>query len=204
MKRQAKDQELLRLAEAELDGEKAGPAEPLEPEELLPSGQVEVGGRLYPEPTCYACVLMERIATGRLPYELTATERGLYLLWVVLHQQNPAELAALTQRPLAEAELARFAAEHGAGELFCFLEGYLPSAVGRVKKKSPPEAGGLGLVERLLLVARFAGTSVEEVLFRWPARRATAFCRLMTNLHRAGEEFWWRNTPPRSGLETRL
>jgi len=140
MKRESKDRELFRLAGAALDGEEVGTEDAVEPEELIPLGSLEIGGRLYPEPTCYAYVLLERVASGRLPYELTATERALYLLWVVLHQESPAELAALTQRPLAEAELARFAAEHTPGELRAFLEGYLPSASRAVKKKAPPPA----------------------------------------------------------------
>ncbi|OGD78484.1 MAG: hypothetical protein A2Y64_09390 [Candidatus Coatesbacteria bacterium RBG_13_66_14] len=144
MKRESKDRELFRLAGDALDGEVAGPEDAVEPEELLPSGSVEIGGRLYPEPTCYAYVLLERVASGRLPYELTATERALYLLWVVLHQGSPAELAALTQRPLAEAELARFSAEHTPGELRSFLEGYLQSASSAVKKKAPPETPARG------------------------------------------------------------
>lgn len=140
MKREPKERELFRLAGAALDGDDAGTEGAVEPEELLPPGSVEVGGRLYPEPTCYAYVMLERVASGHLPYELTATERALYLLWVVLHQDSPAELAALTQRPLAEAELARFSAEHTPAELTAFLEGYLPSASGAVKKKAPPPA----------------------------------------------------------------
>ncbi|MCX7021137.1 MAG: hypothetical protein NTW26_02470, partial [bacterium] len=140
MKREPKEQDLFRLAGAALDGDDAGTEDAVEPEELLPPGNVEIGGRLYPEPTCYAYVLLERVASGRLPYELTATERALYLLWIVLRQESPAELAALTQRPLAEAELARFAAEHTPAELRAFLEGYLPSASHAVKKKAPTPA----------------------------------------------------------------
>jgi hypothetical protein len=138
MGRESKDRELFRLAGDALDGEDGESPDAVEPEELLPPGVVEIAGRRYPEPTCYAYVMLERVASGHLPYELTATERALYLLWVVLHQESPAELAALTQRPLAEAELARFAADHTPAELTAFLEGYLPSASQAVKKKAPP------------------------------------------------------------------
>jgi hypothetical protein len=59
-------------------------------------------------------------------------------------------------------------------------------------------------VERLSAVARFAGTTIERVLFHWPVRRAVAYSRLMAGLRRAGEKTLWRNTPPRSGLEQRV
>ncbi|OGD78485.1 MAG: hypothetical protein A2Y64_09395 [Candidatus Coatesbacteria bacterium RBG_13_66_14] len=59
-------------------------------------------------------------------------------------------------------------------------------------------------MEKLAAVARFAGTTIERVLFRWPARRAVAYSRLMAGLRRAGERELWRITPPRSGLESRV
>ncbi len=129
-------QELFRLAEAELETENKTTEESVEPEDMLPLGYLEVGGRRYPEPTCYAYILLERVASGRLPYGLTSTERGLYLLWIVLHQNRPADLGALTQRPIPEAELARFAAEYSPEELYLFARTYLPSVVGAVKKKA--------------------------------------------------------------------
>ncbi|HUT98712.1 MAG TPA: hypothetical protein VM054_06515 [bacterium] len=59
-------------------------------------------------------------------------------------------------------------------------------------------------MEKLAAVARFAGTTIERVLFRWPVRRAVAYSRLMADLRRAGERALWRNTPPRSSLESRV
>jgi hypothetical protein len=145
MTSESKQQELFRLAGSELDGEETSTGEAVEPEGLLPVGTVEIGGRVYPEPTCYAYVLLERVASGRLPYELTSTERGLYLLWVVRHQDRPAELAALTQRPITEAELARFATEYSPEELYLFATEYLRRVVGAVKKKAlrPPAIGSV-------------------------------------------------------------
>ena len=129
-------QELFHLAEAELERDAAPEVDEIDPEDLLPLGFIEVGGRRYPEPTCYAYILMERVASGRLPYELTSTERGLYLLWVVRHQNRPADLSALTQRPLPEAELSRFAAGCSPEELYLFTGEYLPLVVRAVKKKA--------------------------------------------------------------------
>ena len=47
MKRETKDRELFRLAGAALDGEDADIQDAVEPEELLPPGSVEIGGRLF-------------------------------------------------------------------------------------------------------------------------------------------------------------
>ncbi|MCK4594733.1 hypothetical protein KAU45_09545, partial [bacterium] len=49
---------------------------------------------------------------------------------------RPADLGALTQRPIPEAELARFAAEYSPEELYLFARTYLSSVVRAVKKKA--------------------------------------------------------------------
>jgi hypothetical protein len=131
-------EELFKRADEALADESASGSEPA-PEDFLTERTVQIGDYRYPEPTCYAYVLLERIARGGLPYELTPTETGLYLLWVVLHQDRPAELAALTQRPLPEAELAAFARRHPPTELYRFTREYLPRALEVVRKKAGAE-----------------------------------------------------------------
>jgi len=135
-------EELFRRADEALLEENERIAEPA-PEDFLDGGVVLIGEYRYPEPTCYAYVLLERVARGGLPYELTPTETGLYLLWIVLHQDAPAELAALTQRPLPETELAVFAREHPPAELYRFTREYLPRALEVVRKKAGAEPARL-------------------------------------------------------------
>ena len=131
-------QELHRRLEQEpLD---APIGEAVAPEEFLPKGYIEVDNYRFPEPTCYAWLLLERVAAGSLPYRLTPTERLLYLLWVVQNQGSPERLAALTQRRLPEGELASFAEKRTAEELTAFATVYLPTVAEQLKKKlTPPQ-----------------------------------------------------------------
>ncbi|MCK4594734.1 hypothetical protein KAU45_09550 [bacterium] len=55
-------------------------------------------------------------------------------------------------------------------------------------------------MEKLGVIARFAGVSIERALFRWPVRKVVAFSRLMMNLQGAEARAFWRSTPPRSSL----
>lgn len=133
-----RSRELFRRAAESLEAEEVmeagGGVETPEPEAFLEDGDIVIEGRSYPEPTCYAYIMLERIATRRLPYELGPTERGLYMLWVVFNQERPAELAALTQRPLPESRLTSFAEAHPPAELHAFLREY-PSRVAEVVRK---------------------------------------------------------------------
>lgn len=137
-------EDLFQRAAEALDNETEEAADGVAPEEFIERGRenggIEIGGLVYPEPSCYAYILLERIAAGRLPYELGPTERGLYLLWTVLNQDSPAELAALSQRPLPESELVRFAAAHPPEELYRFVREYPPRALEVVRKKGSPAA----------------------------------------------------------------
>ncbi len=180
-----------RLVEEPLD---AAEDEPLSPEDFLPKGYIEVGGYRFAEPTCYAWLLLERIAVGGLPYALTPTERLLYLLWVVRNQDEPAWLAALTQRRLPEGELASFAEECTTEELTAFATGYLPTVAASLKKKLTQPA--VGLIEGLILLARRVGAELNELLFRWPLRRVLATSAALRNLNRVEARNLWRNTPP--------
>jgi|GEM_PF-4168294 len=112
--------------------------EAISPEEFLPKGYIKVDNYRFPEPTCYAWLLLERVAAGSLPYRLTPTERLLYLLWVVQNQEEPSRLAALTQSRLPEGELASFAEERTTEELTAFATGYLPTVADSLKKKLTP------------------------------------------------------------------